>query len=587
MLVVWALRQVRRQKRFALEFAAASAVAAGAHAVFAALAAEVASTLAGAHTPMDGRSIGAWLLTGSNRGSDAGFIAWLALGVALTKGAANLVAARRHEELLTSISVSLRSHLFRGMANAMPNSREVDGLHSLRHTRHADHGAHANQADSFPAESVWARAVASLTAHQDEIERGISQGLLRVLRASLELVPIVAALVWLSPTLFALAALTFLVVGAPAVAGRRHLRREVTTLGAQREALLDTSDEAVRHIDLWRSFGKVQHVATRLESLGDALARLQTRIGVIAAGLSAFNEVVASLVLVLLCFAQARLANDLIPQGVMLRFLVLLFLGYKPLRDLTDGRLALLRGQSAFRRAVAMMPQAGELAQPAQHTHPTSAPARTWPLAPLTCREVRATVGSVTLNVQLAPGSVVALMGPTGSGKTSTLRVLLGLAPREHGRIIYAGEDLDALAPESRPFAWVPQEVPLLHGTLRANIELGGAMTAEDALAAVHAPPDLLAQLDEMTRPLSGGERQWVALARAIALQRPVLLLDEPCSAMDAASEARFLHALAGLRTRHTILFTTHRESLAAAADRVLRLGSSDASDMNVLQCSA
>jgi ABC-type transport system involved in cytochrome bd biosynthesis fused ATPase/permease subunit len=74
-------------------------------------------------------------------------------------------------------------------------------------------------------------------------------------------------------------------------------------------------------------------------------------------------------------------------------------------------------------------------------------------------------------------------------------------------------------------------------------------------------------------RPLSGGERQWVALARAVATRQPVLLLDEPTSGLDAASQERVLQAIARLKGRRTIVLVTHREEPLALADAVLHLG--------------
>jgi ABC-type transport system involved in cytochrome bd biosynthesis fused ATPase/permease subunit len=193
---------------------------------------------------------------------------------------------------------------------------------------------------------------------------------------------------------------------------------------------------------------------------------------------------------------------------------------------------------------------------------------------------VRGLATSLTLSVD--PGEIVAIVGPTGAGKTTLLRTLLGLEPTGGGDIRYAGESLaDAPAgPAMRPFAWVPQDAPLLADTLSANVALGAAADARLVLAplgAGHLVDELgRARLGASGRGVSGGERQWIALARAVATRQPVLLLDEPTSGLDPQSQAAVLGAIASLRGERSVLIVTHRPEPLAIADRVVRLGAED-----------
>ena len=157
------------------------------------------------------------------------------------------------------------------------------------------------------------------------------------------------------------------------------------------------------------------------------------------------------------------------------------------------------------------------------------------------------------------PGDIVAVVGPTGAGKSTLLRALLGLEPTARGSLRYAGVSLDGapVGPTSRPFAWVPQEPAIIAGTIEDNIAL--ALADAD-------PPDPAAPVSARTRisrtslesigadslltnraddPISaggpsspGGERQWLAIARALASGQPVLLLDEPTAGLDPASQS-------------------------------------------------
>jgi len=190
----------------------------------------------------------------------------------------------------------------------------------------------------------------------------------------------------------------------------------------------------------------------------------------------------------------------------------------------------------------------------------------------------RGTLTSFTARV----GETVAIVGPTGAGKTTLLRALLGLETSAIGTVRYGADDLTrrGVGPSERPFAWVAQDAPIIAGSLEDNVTLGRAdpEAVGDALELVGATK--LARewrdvrLGATGRPVSGGERKWIALARAIATGLPVLLLDEPTAGLDAASRALVLGALAKLRNDRTIILVSHDAEVIAAADRVVAVGS-------------
>jgi ABC-type bacteriocin/lantibiotic exporter with double-glycine peptidase domain len=189
-------------------------------------------------------------------------------------------------------------------------------------------------------------------------------------------------------------------------------------------------------------------------------------------------------------------------------------------------------------------------------------------------------------SLQADPGEVVALVGPTGCGKTTLLRALLGLERGVRGSVRYGDIDLTraGVGPMERPFAWVPQEAAIVTGSIEENVALGapGADPIEEeaargALEAIGAGSLLARARKERLHAggpeLSGGERQWVAIARALASGLPVLLLDEPTSGLDAASQERVLDALAALKGARTVVIVTHRPEPLAIADRVVEMG--------------
>jgi ABC-type transport system involved in cytochrome bd biosynthesis fused ATPase/permease subunit len=177
---------------------------------------------------------------------------------------------------------------------------------------------------------------------------------------------------------------------------------------------------------------------------------------------------------------------------------------------------------------------------------------------------------------------VLCLVGPTGAGKTTLLRALLGLDP-EVGSLTVAGTSLigAAAGPATRPFAWVPQEAPLVTGTVVDNAALMGASVeaARETLVRVGAGALLEALGDTAIGPggreLSGGERRLVALARALSSGLPILLLDEPTEGLDPDATRTVLDVIADLSPSRSVLIVTHRDEVTRIAARVVRLGTS------------
>jgi ABC-type transport system involved in cytochrome bd biosynthesis fused ATPase/permease subunit len=135
------------------------------------------------------------------------------------------------------------------------------------------------------------------------------------------------------------------------------------------------------------------------------------------------------------------------------------------------------------------------------------------------------------------------------------------------------------MGPEHRPFAWVPQEAPLVTGTVATNVMLTGGDdgSSRGALESLGARSLLGIADGEIVgpggRPLSGGERRLVSIARAVSSGLPVILLDEPTEGLDAASVSGVLEALSSLRGKRTMIVATHRDDVMALADRVVTIG--------------
>lgn len=190
------------------------------------------------------------------------------------------------------------------------------------------------------------------------------------------------------------------------------------------------------------------------------------------------------------------------------------------------------------------------------------------------------------VDLEIRPGEVVGICGPTGGGKTTLTDLITGILPPTSGRVEVDGTDLqDAIPSWFGHLGVVPQMVFLMDDTLRANIALGLAADEidDDAVrAAVH-----LAQLDEFVASLphgldtevgergvriSGGQRQRVAIARALYRRPAVLVFDEGTSALDNVTEATLIRSLERLRGSHTVLLVAHRLSTVRNCDKIVFL---------------
>ena len=185
------------------------------------------------------------------------------------------------------------------------------------------------------------------------------------------------------------------------------------------------------------------------------------------------------------------------------------------------------------------------------------------------------------LSLEIRKGETVAFCGHSGCGKSTVLKLLLGMYPPDSGEITVDGQPLTAAW--RGLFAYVPQGNALLHGTIRDIVSfadpahagdeerLGQALRtacAEEFVSGLEQGADT--ELGERGAGLSEGQTQRVAIARAIFSGRPVLLLDESTSALDAETEEQLLKNLRGLTDR-TVIIVTHRPAALAICDRVLR----------------
>lgn len=187
------------------------------------------------------------------------------------------------------------------------------------------------------------------------------------------------------------------------------------------------------------------------------------------------------------------------------------------------------------------------------------------------------------VSFRLRAGERVGLIGRIGSGKTTIEKLVLGLYEPEKGAVLIDGTDLRQLDPADlrRNVGCVAQDVFLFHGSVRENITMGAPFADDAAVlraAEIAGVDDFVSRhpmgydmpVGERGELLSGGQRQAIAIARALLLDPPIVVLDEPTSAMDNGAENRFKTRLAEELGSRTLLLVTHRASLLALVDRLV-----------------
>ena len=189
-----------------------------------------------------------------------------------------------------------------------------------------------------------------------------------------------------------------------------------------------------------------------------------------------------------------------------------------------------------------------------------------------------------SVSFQVSAGKAVAIVGPSGAGKTSLVDVLLGVLPPTSGSVTISGKNpLDAISTWPGAVSYVPQDVTISNGTFRENVGLGypkevisddlvwAALEIAQLAEFVRAlPSGLDTQVGERGTKISGGQRQRLGIARAMFTQPKLLVLDEATSALDGQTEADISEAIQGLKGSVTVVMIAHRLSTVRNADQVI-----------------
>ncbi|MBC8022854.1 MAG: lipid A export permease/ATP-binding protein MsbA [Burkholderiales bacterium] len=414
---------------------------------------------------------------------------------------------------------------------------------------------------------------------------GASTSVLTVLvRDSVTIVALIAILLWSN---WKLTLVTFVVIPPIALAVRAFSRRLRTMSRESQRAIggiAEVLDESIANQRAVRVFGGQDYEMRRFEKAGQDLRRYNMKYAVAAAGTVPVTQLlVACAIATIVYLAAGQAFAGSTDVGEFIKFIAATGMLLQPLKRLTGINEHLQRGLAACESVFDLVDT------PAEEDRGTVEIDRA--RGAIAFERVWLSYASGTkpaledISLDIRPGETIALVGPSGSGKSSLIHLLPRFYHPGKGCIRVDGHDLESLKLASlrRQISLVSQNVVLFNDTVAANIAYGRADVSEEAIVraaeAAHAmefiramPKGLHTPIGENGAKLSGGQRQRIAIARAILKDAPVLLLDEATSALDTESERAVQSALEALMKGRTTIVIAHRLSTVESADRIVVL---------------
>ncbi|HVY36796.1 MAG TPA: ABC transporter ATP-binding protein [Polyangia bacterium] len=464
---------------------------------------------------------------------------------------------------------------------------QVVGQRGMNALRMAVHRHVLSLSAAFFDRTPVGRLMTRLTSDIEALNEMFASGVVSLLGDAIRLVFILVAMFGIdwrlalfslgsAPVLFGIASLFRRLV--------RDAFREIRLKLARMNAFLQ---EHLSGIKVVQAFAQEARVNREFDTINVDYRRANSRAISADAALYAIVEAVGSVaVAALLWHGGNRIAGGTLTFGILVAFVEYLGKFFAPIRDLSTKYTVMQQAMAAAERVFALLDTAEpDAPRGAQAAPPTTAAAPLIRLDDVTFgyRPDRPVLDHVSLSV--AAGETVAIVGATGAGKSTIIKLLPRLYDVQYGAIRLGGADVRSLDPRSlrQRIVVVSQDVFMFAGTLRENIALGSAGLTDarilDAARRVGAdrviasrPEGLDAPVIERGANFSGGERQLVAFARALARDPEILILDEATASVDPETERVIERGIAELMRGRTSIVIAHRLSTVRRASRILVL---------------
>ena len=364
----------------------------------------------------------------------------------------------------------------------------------------------------------------------------------------------------------------------------RRLHRRFRKVQEQFARITEFARSTIASIRLIQAYTQEAYQAAQFDRMGREYVEDNIRLAVIQGTLFPFSGLIANTSLLLVLFFGGRLAvGGIITVGDLTAFIAYLYLLTWPMMALGWVVNLFQRGATSLQRIEGLLEERTDIEEPAGAIQ-LDRVVGTIAVQGLSFTYPRARAPALDrLQLDLQPGTTTGLVGRTGCGKSTLCHLLARFYPVPDGTLLVDGRDVNRLTLDSvrNAVALVPQEVVLFSDTIAANIAFGRPRADLDAIASVArvaaiddeilAMPDgYETRIGERGVKLSGGQRQRLAIARALLLERPILIIDDGLSAVDLETEHAIIHNIRHFLRGRTCLIVSHRVAPLADADTIL-----------------
>jgi subfamily B ATP-binding cassette protein MsbA len=520
----------------------------------------VATALAAATDPLFPALMKPLLDTGFGHDSK-GWLAWLPLaivGIFVLRGVASFLASYGMSWVANRVILDLRQLMFERLMR-LPTSYFDAHPSSVPATRIA-----------YDVNGVAMAATSTLTV---------------LISDSLSVLGLVAWLLYLNWKLTLISLAVIPLTGLIIRGFSSRLRRLSLATQDGMAQMNQVLHESIKGQKVVKIFGGEEHATSHFAKVNNALRGYAMRQGLAAAAITPLTQILASIALAIVVYvAVQQSASNETTVGSFVSFITAMLLLLAPLKHLADINAPLQRGLAGAESVFRMLDEAAEVDLGTTDLDRARGEIEFAAVSLRYAGAERDALAAIDLNIR--PGETVALVGPSGGGKSSFVNLVPRFYHASGGQIRIDGHDIESLTLGSlrANIAHVGQEVFLFDDTVSANIAYGGKRLAtrgeiEAAARAAHAlefieamPQGFDTVIGENGARLSGGQRQRIAIARAILKDAPILILDEATSALDSESERAVQDALETLMQGRTTLVIAHRLSTIERADRIVVL---------------